>query len=230
VIVEEARSARDEVRAQLGKPQGLLRVSIETEIGPRLAGPVVADYLNHHPDVRIELDISPRRVDLIAEGFDIAVRIGSLPDSNLTVRKLAMLRAHLYASPKYIESHGEPQQPKELETHRRIHLFHKGDDGSWKLSRGRATVQIANSSLLSTNNMPMAKTFALEGLGIAAVDEMLAKDDEEAGRLFRVLPEWSLHSYPISVLTPSRLIPLKSRLFIDMLVAQIGATPGLRPS
>ncbi|GAC1340501.1 MAG: LysR family transcriptional regulator [Acetobacteraceae bacterium] len=226
-IVEEARNARDEMRAQLGSPQGLLRISVETEVGPRLVRPVIKDYLGRYPRVSIELDVSPRRVDLVAEGFDIVLRIGRLSDSSLTVRRLAVLGAHLFAAPGYLQRHGTPADPSALATHRRIHLIHRGDDGAWSLSRQGETFEVKNNGGLSTNSMSMARSFALDQLGIAVLDEFLAFDDVRTGELVRVLADWCLRKYPISVLTPSRFVPIKSRLFMDLLTDQIATTPGL---
>ncbi len=226
-LVEEARSAREQIQARLGRPQGTLRISVETEIGPRLVGPVIAGYVRKYPEVAVELDVSPRRVDLIAEGFDVAVRIGRLPDSNLIVRRLALLRAHLFAAPSYLQEHGTPADPNELARHRRIHLVHKEDDGSWRLTSNGRAIEVPNRAAVATNSMQMARMFALEGLGIAVIDEFLAIGDVQSGTLVRLLLEWEFHKYPISILTANRLLPMKSRLFIDMLIDQIASTPGL---
>ncbi len=226
-IIEAAREAHEQVRGAVETPRGLLRMSVEAETGPRLVAPVIAEYLALHPAVRIDLDLSPRRVDLLGEGFDLAVRLGTLPDSTLTVRRLALLGASLYAAPGYLARHGEPAHPAELRDHRRIHLLHKGDDGEWRLFHDAETVEIAAGSTVSANNMSMIRQLARFGIGIAAVDDVMARDDVSAGLLRPILAGWTLAPVPISVVTPSRALSAKTRLFVDLLAARVTGLVGL---
>ncbi len=228
-IVEEARETHDHIRGVMGTPQGVLRMSVEAEVGPRLVAPVIAEFLALYPDVRIDLDLSPRRVDLVAEGFDLAVRLGTLPDSTLMVRRIGMLQGRLYASPNYVRQHGNPQQPSELAAHRRIHLLHKGDKGEWRLSRGNETYEIPADSAVCANNMTMIRYLARLGVGIAFVDALMATEDIETGALVPILPEWTMIANAISILTPTRLLPAKTRIFVDMLTAEAAGTIGLVP-
>ena len=228
-IVAAAREAHQKVRGLAEKPQGTLRLSVEAEIGPRLVAPVIAEYLELYPDVRIDLDLSPRRVDLLAEGFNLALRIGRLPDSGLTVRRLAMLSASLYASPSYVKRCGEPEHPTDLLGHARIHLLHKGDNGEWHLMKGNETIEVQSNSILSANNMTMIRHLARLGIGIAVVDDLMASADVERGLLQTVLPGWTLSPMPISILTPTRLLAAKTRSFVNLLSQRVTGLVGLIP-
>ena len=179
--------------------------------------PVLAEYLERYPEVRIELDLSPRRVDLLAEGFHLALRIGRLPDSGLTVRRLAMLGASLYAAPSYVERRGQPEHPADLAGHGRIHLLHKGDNGGWRLIKGCEVIEVPSNGLLSANNMTMIRHLARLGVGIAVVDDLMASEDVDRGHLQKILPGWALEPLPLSILTPTRLLAAKTRAFVDLL-------------
>jgi DNA-binding transcriptional LysR family regulator len=228
-IVAAAREAHQQVRGLAERPQGTLRMSIESEIGPRLVAPVLAEYLEHYPEVRIDLDMSPRRVDLLAEGFHLALRIGKLPDSGLTVRRLAMLSASLYAAPSYVKRAGLPERPADLVGHKRIHLLHKADSGEWRLTKQGEAIEIPSNSVLCANNMTMIRHLARLGVGIAVVDDLMASEDVRHGRLQAVLPGWTLEPLPISILTPSRLLAAKTRAFVDLLALRVTGMVGLIP-
>jgi DNA-binding transcriptional LysR family regulator len=228
-IVAAAREAHQQVRGLAERPQGTLRMSVEAEIGPRLVAPVLADYLQRYPDVRIDLDLSPRRVDLLAEGFNLALRIGRLPDSGLTVRRLAMLTASLYAAPSYLARRGTPNHPADLLGHDRIHLLHKGDRGEWRLMQGDAAIEVPSDSVVCANNMTMIRHLARLGVGIAVIDDLMASEDVARGLLRTVLPGWTLEPMPISILTPTRLLAAKTRAFVDLLAQRVTAMVGLTP-
>lgn len=230
-ILDAARAAHHDVTGMADVPSGTLRLSIEAEIGPRLVAPVIARYLDRFPSVRVKLDLSPRRVDLLAERFDLAVRLGELPNSTLTVRRLARLVGGLYAAPAYIARHGTPARPAALADHRRIHLLHEGDRGDWHLTHRPtgAIVVAAAGGLVSANNMTMIRHLARLGVGIAVIDALMANHDVASGALVAVLPDWLLPPIAISLITPARLLPAKTRLFVDMLADAVSGEVGLAP-
>ena len=228
-IVTAAREAHEEVRGLVETPSGKLRLSLEAELGPRLVAPVIAEFLAAHPAVSVEIDLSPRRVDVVGENFDLAIRLGTLPDSSLTVRRLAMLQAGLYAAPAYLKRRGTPGHPDQLADHARLHLLHEGDRGEWRLTRGKARLVVGPPGRAAANNMAMMRHLARLGVGIALLDELLVADDLVTGALSRVLADWALPPVPLSVLTPSRLLPAKTRTFIALLAARLGGVVGLSP-
>jgi DNA-binding transcriptional LysR family regulator len=227
VILEAAREAQEEVLGLAKNPSGVLRISLEADVGSVLVAPAIVEFLGRYPAVVVDLDLSPRRVDLVAEGFDLAVRLGSLPNSSLIVRQLTALEVGLYASPAYLRRRGEPGKPADLSEHARLHLLHEHDSGDWRLRSGRRRVVIANAgAVVSANNMTMMRALLRKGLGIGLMDDVMGAEDVKAGLLRRVLPEWSLPSVAVSILTPSRLLPAKTRTFVDIVVAHIGKQRG----
>ena len=228
-IVDAAREAHQHVRGLLDEPRGVLRMSVEAEVGPRLVAPILAAYLDRYPAMRLELDLSPRRVDLISEGFDLAIRLGVLPDSTLVVRRLAGLSASLYAAPGYLARHGTPTRPEALLAHRRVHLLHKGDRGEWRIANGPELVEIAATDAVCVNNMTMIRHLAQLGIGIAVVDELMASEDVTSGALVPVLPGWKLPPVAVSVVTPSPVLPTKTRVVVELLAAGITGMVGLVP-
>ena len=223
-IVDAAAEAQEEVRGLAAVPSGVLRISLEADVGAGLAAPVVAEFLRRYPKISVDLDLSPRRVDLIAEGFDLAVRLGALPDSSLIVRQVALLSVGLYAAPVYLKRHGDPGKPAELNAHARLHLLHVHDSGEWPLRSGRRRVVIGKKGArVCVNNMTMLRNLLRLGRGIGVMDEVMAAADVKNGMLRRVLPDWTLPPVAVSVLTPGRLIPAKTRVFIELLAQQFVA-------
>ena len=228
-ILAAAEEAHREVLDLSEQPQGVLRLSVDAEIGARLVAPVIAQYAALFPNVRVEIDLSARRIDLASENFDMAIRIGSLPDSQLRVRRLAMLHGKLYGAPDYLAQAGVPSHPRDLHDHRRIHLLHQADRGEWRLTKADDSErhEVAADSFISANNMAMIRELAILGQGIAVLDVAMVADDVTAGRLAPVLADWVLPGVPLSVITPTRHAPAKTRLFVALLTERISGTVGL---
>lgn len=228
-VIAAIEEANREVHGLIEEPRGTLRLSVDAEIGARLVAPVIVEFAARFPKMRIEIDLSPRRIDLQNENYDLAIRIGALPDSDLRVRRLASLRSGLYAAPSYLAGMPRPTNPRDLTQHRRIHLLHQGDQGSWSLAHSESgeMLEIAADSIVTANNMTMIRQLALLGLGIAVLDDAMARDDATAGRLTRILPEWGLPSVPLSLITPARHPPAKTRLFTELLARRITGSVGL---
>ncbi|RKT47231.1 LysR substrate-binding domain-containing protein [Thiocapsa rosea] len=239
-LLAHARQVADEVDAvralaehRQARPTGRLRVSMPGDFATLLLSEMLAAYIARHPAVMLELDLSPRRVDLLGEGFDIAVRTGALPDDALlAARRLALFPIGLYAAPRYLAEQGDPAIPEDLLRHRVLCLVGRdGETAPWTLTAATAHWEGLPEGRIAANSPDILIRLAGTGAGIAAVPDCYAARDVERGRLRRVLPAWSLPAQTAWAVFPGRrLMPAKTRTFIDMLEAALGGAPGnLRP-
>ena len=207
-------------------PSGRLRVSMPSDFANLLLVDALAAFVALHPAISLELDLSARRVDLLGEGFDLAVRIGDLPDDNLlAARRLTAFASGLYAAPGYLAERGEPQEPAELALHEAVrHMGSSGEPLTWTLLRGEERWQGVPPGRVGGNSPELLIRLARAGAGIAAVPDYFAQAEVRQGRLQRVLPAWCLPSPTAWVVFPGRrLMPVKTRVFIDMLLTTLGS-------
>ncbi|MFY7760425.1 LysR family transcriptional regulator [Aquidulcibacter sp.] len=205
----------------LGEPRGVLRLSCGVEFGMLAVSQWIGAYLAKYPEMRVDADYSARLVDIIHEGFDLAIRIGQLQDSQFVARKLGEVHYGLFASPSYLERHPRPEEPKALTDHDLLVFTTSGQNREWQLKRSKGEVRrIALSPRMSLNNSFAIRDGALAGLGIAQLPWILAKDQVDAGTLVQVLPDWQREPEPVHAIFPSSsyLTP-KVRAFIDLAVA-----------
>ncbi|PTT88735.1 LysR family transcriptional regulator, partial [Pelomonas sp. HMWF004] len=187
------------------------------------AAGMLAEFSIQYPEVQLELDLSPRRVDLVAEGFDLAIRMGDLSeDSQLAARRLATTHWGLYASPGYLARVGEPLLPQALDTmHALMLLGRNGEPVIWRLSREGAEPVVVRPAQRTLANAPSLLTRLAEAdVGIAGIDRLLVSDSLRTGRLQRLLPDWSLPgSTAWAVFPERRLMPLRTRVFLEAMSA-----------
>ncbi len=232
-ILEHARRLLDEVQAasalaqhRQSTPQGVLRVSSPPDFFVELdLVAFLLQFAARHPAVRLELDMSARRVDLVAERFDLAVRVaGRLPDdTTLVARRMVDLPHGLYASRAYLSQRGVPRAPADLLAHTGMRLIaSNGEAQPWRLTRGAETWEGLPVGPLAANSMALQRTLAAHGMGIAALSERFAQPLVEQGLLERVLPQWCLPSMTVWAVTPGRrLLPTRTSAFIEMLRAAL---------
>jgi len=226
-LLEHARQVVSEVEAvaalserRQATPSGRLRVSMPSDFANLLLADTLAAFIALYPAIQLELDLSPRRVDLLGEGFDVVLRIGSLPDdASLAARRLAVFSFGLYAAPSYLAEHGEPVDPDDLARHAAIRMLQaNGEPAPWTLAQGEQRWQGIPPGRASANAPELLIRLACAGEGIAAVPDYFALPDVHRGALRRVLPSWSLPSHTAWAVFPERkLMPVKTRVFIDML-------------
>jgi DNA-binding transcriptional LysR family regulator len=217
-IVEAASVAHEQLKDMVETPRGHLRVSmVADDLGTIMLAPLVAAFARRHPGITFEIDLSPRRVDLLSEHFDVAIRVGEQPDSSMTARRLAMVQPALYAAPAYLGARGCPDHPSVLASHDCIRLPLGQAGGRWTLTRDGEALEIDVGGTFAVNNMGMAKRLAALGMGIGAVDDAMARDEVISGQLIPVLPDWGLAPIPVYAFTATRLLPAKTRAFIDFL-------------
>jgi DNA-binding transcriptional LysR family regulator len=211
--------------ARRAEPRGTLRVTAPVDFGEQYLGPIVAEYLRRHEDVRVEVELTPRVVDLVEEGFDVAIRLGALPPSALIARRLRGGGAHLYASPRYLARRGAPRTVDDLARHDCI-AFRRGGRTSWTLQGPSGERTIERPARLVVNHLPLAREAAVAGLGIAVLPGYLGEDAVRAGRLRRVLSRWATADTPVHAVYPSaRQLSAKVRAFLDLLVERFKPAP-----
>ena len=201
-------------------PQGKLKITASTEFGNHFLGKIVCEYMKANSQVQVETVLTERVVDLIEEGFDLAIRIGELGDSSLLARKLGDFDMQMYASPGFLKNFSEPAHPRELIRYECIRFTGEDLGDHWQLRGPKSiaqTVQIRGR--FSSNNMALIRDFAIAGEGIALMPHFLCAEDLKAGRLKVVLKDWVHSAGPIHAVFPGQrfLLP-KVRAFVDHLV------------
>lgn len=219
-IIEETEAAKSLALHRQATPQGTLRISLPAEFRELSLDAVIKRFRYEHPQVKLNLDLSARRVDLVAERFDLAVRIASvLPDDNtLIARRIASLHNGLYASPAYLRRYGTPNSPQDLISHIGLILITSGGElQDWDLRRGEERWRGVPEATLSSNALGLQQALASEGMGIVALSHKFANPSVEQGHLARVLPDWDLPEQTIWCVMPGRrLLPQRTRTFIEI--------------
>ena len=208
------------------RPSGTLRVSMPVDLATGSLAPLLAEFARTYPLIAFEFDLSPRRIDLQAEPFDLAIRIGPPPTapSMLVARQIALLPRYLYASAGYLKTAPPLKHPKDLSEH--VLCVAQGTarqgEATRTFYRGDETVDVPIATRFAMNSVGLSRSLAREGIGIAVLDSELARDDVASGQLRRVLPEWSLAPVQVHAITETRLLPARTRLFIDFLKTRWG--------
>lgn len=219
-ILAALDEAEAEVSLRRGEAAGLLRVNAPLTFGIGQLAPLWGMFRERHPKVDLEIHLNDRVVDLIEEGYDLAVRIGRLADSALVVRQLGRARLVLCASPRYLATHGAPATPQDLAAHAVIAYtgLSYGDDWPFTGPDGRA-LSVRTRPCIRTNNGDTCRIAALAHQGIVLQPDFLVGDDLKAGTLVEVLPQYRSADSGIHAVYPTRrLVPLKVRLMVDFLV------------
>jgi DNA-binding transcriptional LysR family regulator len=216
-VAEEVAAAQDFVRSQESKPHGRLRVSMPGDYARGHFSRAIATFIESYPEIQLDLDLSSRRVDLIAERYDLAIRMGDLSDdATLVAKKIDEQHFALYASPIYLALHAAPLSPDDLAHHQAVRLLSdRGSAVPWKLLSGKEEWEGVPPGRLTLNSPDMIQQLLLDGAGIAALPCSFTTDDVREGRLVRVLPEWSLPAVPAWAVMPMRrYLPAKTRAFL----------------
>lgn len=215
--VDAANALADHRRS---RPTGRLRVSMPEDFAMVILDEVLARYVERYPEVALDIDLSPRRVDLVGENFDLALRFGDLPDdATLAARPLGEFTQGVFAAPDYLLRHGRPDNPAALSGHDALCLV--GRDGQprpWTLSDGTHRVELTPRARVTANSPDVLIGLACAGRGIALVPVHYAAEAVHSGRLVRVLPHWrSPGGRGWAVFPGRRLMPARTRAFLDLL-------------
>lgn len=212
--VEEVHDAARAVRDLGGRPQGLLRVTAPSDL-PFL-GELVAEFMVEFPEITVDLLLTQRTVDLVGEGYDVAVRAGPLRDSTLVARGLIIGRLIVAASPTYLAQHGRPETVEDLAQHRCVTFNAPNLSQTWTLRGPDGRCEVAVRGPVNTNVFNMVCDLALAGAGVAMMPEIMIQDALQDGRLERLLPDHELDVGPLHVVFPGgRHLSRKVRVFCD---------------
>ncbi len=218
-ILADLEALERSVSSARAQPQGLLRLNATFGFGRAHIVPAVSDFARQYPDVEVLMRLTDRPLNLIEEGFDVAVRFGDLPDARLTARKIASNRRLLCASPRYLDTYGEPRTPSDLQRHRCI-VVRENDVayGTWRLESGQRAETVKVRGPVSSNDGQSALEWALDGHGIVMRSEWETAAYLREGRLREVLTDWRTPPADIHALYPERLnLPAKTVAFVEFL-------------
>ena len=228
VLVDEIDALTAGLRHAGSAVTGTLRVTTASMFGQQYISPLIPKFLALHPKVKLSFDLSDETLDLVQAGFDLAIRIGALEDSNLVARRLATNRRVLCASPKYLRKNGIPKTPADLEQHQCLLLVRRqGRRDIWHLTDRKGTEQAVRvNGRVECNQGELLRDAAVAGLGIAMHSTWHVWQDLRAGRLQVVLPDYRIADTGIHAVTPHRrLIPPRVRAFIEFLATHFGENP-----
>ena len=221
-VLNDAGEADALVTAMQSAPSGLLRVSVATDFGVNHLSPSLGGFLHEFPDITVNMVLNNRYVELISEGFDLAVRIGELEDSSLRARKLADTHKMMIASPKYFEEYGRPEKIDDLNEHKLLHYSNQASGNVWKLTAPSGEKrQVRSAGWLTVNDGQSLLNAAINGLGIAFLPSFLYSDALRDGLLEPAIKDLPVETQGIyAVYPPGRYTQPKVRAFIDFLVEQ----------
>lgn len=216
-LIDSAIAQTEEDQTEIG---GIIRInSLGGLFGERILTPHILKFMIQNPHIKIELDFSSNQVDLIADHFDFAIRMGELQDSSLIARPLVTYESYLCASPKYLQKYGEPEHPRDLNKHKLL----TGSPKKWRIYKQKSNPQeptdISVEGVLNCPNGHVVRKAALENLGVAHLPAYYVAEDVQQGKLQRVLPEWWHGQSKISIVYPQTRFKIRRvQLLVDYLL------------
>ncbi len=217
--VDVAEAVENIVSDQLGEVSGTLRLSSPPNISDSFLAPIISAFQDEYPAVSVQIMVTDRYVDHIAEGVDIAFRIGPLKDSSLVARKLLVFRHLLVASPDYLSRHKPPEQPSDLHDHRLLNFSHWAQDNTWTFFKGDKRKTISFQPHLAMNDYAGLVSVLVSGGGIGTLPAVVSPQLIQQGRLVEVMPNWRFRTVDLSAVhIGNRHIPRTVRLFKEFAV------------
>ncbi|VEB27431.1 putative HTH-type transcriptional regulator [Actinobacillus lignieresii] len=213
-VVIEAELAHEALDEMSYKPSGLLRVSTTQDFAKIFLLPYLAEFAECYPEINCQFHLSDEKINLVGNPVDLAIRIGRLEDSHYIARFLTQSQLRLYASPTYLARNRPIQIPENLAE---LNCLAFGSQQKWQLTQNDRMVEIPISGRFSANNIGFLCQLASDGLGIALLPDVVAKNAVQNGLLTEVLPDWQGGEHQIYALTETKLIPAKTQVFIDFL-------------
>lgn len=225
-VLAMAQEAADIASRHASAPSGQLRVATSIAFGERHLEAALVGFLRRHPGIQVDLAMSEKRVNLIEEGFDVAVRLAGSIEPGLVARRIARVRTLLCAAPSYLQAHGTPRAPADLVHHNCMPYAHKDWRAEWHFRRGKAQETVAITGNLRVGGGSVLVGAAVGGLGLVLEPEFLVCEALARGELVRVLPQWDTPELTLYAVYPERRhLPLKVRAFVDWLLQAFGDPP-----
>jgi len=225
-ILDEAREAVDALDNLNAAPRGVLRFNAPMSFGTLHLGPAVADFMHAYPDIEIDMVLNDRRIDVVEDGFDLAIRIARLPDSSLIARRLAPCRRIVVASPDYWDRKGRPRHPLELKQHDALIYDYLAEPDTWAFKDESGEIGVNVTGRMRANNGEVLMDAARRGLGVAFAPTFFCCDEVRDGTLETVLDTFDADPISIYAVYPHRrhLSP-RVRAFVDFLADRFGENP-----
>lgn len=222
-VLSSVQAAEQVAEAMRAVPQGILRVTAPVSWGTHRLVPVIGEYMAMYPAVQVELSLNDRVVDMHEEGFDVAVRSGSLREEQLIARPLRSSHMFAVASPAYLQAHGIPVHPSDLERHNCLGFMAWGRDHHWRFTRGEQQVAVPVRGGFTCNSGQALLTAALSHIGVAVQADVLLTPAIASGQLVHLLSDWQLSTRLIHLVRRREVHPTaKLRSFVDFVVERLG--------
>lgn len=217
-LLAELQEAEDEITARSDAASGLLRINAPFTFGILHLAPLWGQFKAQHPKVTLDVTLADRLVDLVEEGYDVAIRIATLENSSLVSRRLATTRIVLCASPQYLAQHGTPQHPSELAQHAIISYSYRADKDEWKFTGPEGVVSVKTKPCIQTNNGDTCRAAALSHQGVILQPTFLVGQDLANGSLVELMPSYRSEELGIYAVYPTRKhVSAKVRVLIEFL-------------
>jgi DNA-binding transcriptional LysR family regulator len=222
-ILAEGEAAEAAALAQAEEPRGLVRLAAPMSFGVLYVAPLLPEFLAAYSEVSVDLHLGDAMVDLIGEGFDAAIRIAILPDSSLIARRLCEVQTYLVGSPTYLDKHGRPKHPVDLVEHRCLGYAYTMTPESWRFIKDGKSATVRPSGPLRVNNGEAMLPALLAGTGVGILPDFILRDALAAGRLERLIPDWSLPAGAVFWVTPpGGPRPKRVEVLADFLFERLG--------
>lgn len=226
--VDELKEAAEQLRDMKSAPKGLLKINAPLSFGQAHLLPILSGFAKKYPDVIMEVALDDKMIDVIAEGYDIVIRVGSLADSTLTVKHLAVCQIPVVASPCYLKQYGIPKAPVDLKRHRCITYTNLGGVAEWRFRDKHGKINsVRLEGVFRANNADMMLQAALDGIGIAVLPIFSVSTHLKAKQLVQLLPDFEIYPerHIVALMPPNRYRSAKVKLLLEWIVQACKAIP-----
>ena len=229
-ILADLDAAQEVVAEAVTQVAGPIRMSAPLSFGTQYLGPALADFARLHPRVELDVSLDDRTVDLVGGGYDLAVRIGKLPDSALIARKIAPVRSAILASPDYLAERGRPEKPRDLNDHDLLVYANSGRGNQWRFKVNGKWEQVQGRTRFRADNGELMREAACAALGVVLLPTFIAAPAIDSGKLEILLRDYPLEEANLQVvMPPGRATTARVRALVDFLAARFGPEPSWDP-